>query len=133
MKRWMLTMALAATGAAYGAGNFECKVVDAVVKIPGKAKVESVANRDPKLLGAVFTVQTRTAEVKGSPVYQTEGHKVEVLRSSADEFTVLIRESAIEKDDDVSIITLDRFEGKWSFKHYGSWLGLLTSGLCREL
>lgn len=133
MKRWMLTIVLSATGAAFGAGSFECKVVDAVVKMPGKAKVEAAVNRDPKLLGEVFTVRTRTAEVKGSSVYQTEGHRVEILRFSVDEFTVLIRDSGIEQDDDVSIITLDRVEGKWSFKHYGSWLGLLTSGLCREL
>lgn len=133
MKRLMVAMTLAATGAVYGAGVFECRVLDGVVKKPGKVKVESAINRDLKLLGEVFTVRTRTAEVKGSPVYETEGHEVEILRSSADEFTVLIRDSGIEKDDDISIITLDRFDGKWSFKHYGSWLGLLTSGSCKEL
>lgn len=132
MRKLILMMALTVAASAHGAGVFECKVLDGAQKTPGKVKVEPATNHDAKVLGEVFTVRTRTAEIKGSLIYQTEGHKVEVLRSSADEFTLLIRDSGVAQDDDVSVITLDRFEGQWSFKHYSSWLGLLTSGSCKE-
>ena len=132
MRKLILTMALTVAGSAYGAGVFECKVLDGAHKTPGKVKVEAATNRDAKILGEVFTVRTRSAEVKGSLIYQTEGHKVEVLRSSADEYSLLIHDSGVAQDDDISVITLDRFDGQWSFKHYSSWLGLLTSGSCKE-
>ena len=128
----MLMMALTLAQSAYGAGVFECQVADGAQKAPGKVKVEAASNRDARILGEVFTLRTRTAEVTGSLIYQTEGHKVEVLRASADQFTLLIRDAGVARDDDVSVITLERFAGQWTFKHYSSWLGLLTSGTCKE-
>lgn len=132
MRKLILMMALTLAGSAHGAGVFECKVLDGAQKTPGKVKVQAATNHDAKILDEVFSVLTRTAQIKGSLIYQTEGHKVEVLRSSDHEFSVLIRDSGVAQDDDISVITLDRFEGQWSFKHYSSWLGLLTSGSCKE-
>ena len=133
MKKMMTALALTAAGAVHGAGLFECTVLDGVYKIPGKVKIESAKNHDARVVGEVFSVRSRTAEVKGSLLYETKGHKVEVLRSTANEYSVLIRDAGIAGDDDISVITLDRFDGKWTFKHYSSWLGLLTSGSCKEL
>jgi hypothetical protein len=124
--------ALAMAGTVHGAGVFECQVLGAANKLPGKTTVEPATNRDAKILGEVFSVRTQSAEVTGSLIYQTAGHKTEVLRSSTDQFTVLIRDSGVSKDDDLSIITLDKVGGQWTFKHYSSWLGLLTAGSCRE-
>jgi hypothetical protein len=132
MKNLIAAMGVVMAGAVHGAGVFECKVLDAANKLPGKTTVEPATNRDAKILGEVFTVKTQTAEVKGSPIYQTAGHKVEVLRSSADQFTFLIRDSGVAQDDDISVITLDRVGGQWTFKHYSTWLGLLTAGSCKE-
>ena len=132
MKKLITATALLMAGAVYGAGLFECRVLDAANKLPGKATVEPATNRDARILGEVFSVKTQTAEVKGSLIYQTAGHKMEVLRSSADQFTVLIRDSGLAQDDDISVITLDRVGGQWTFKHYSSWLGLLTAGSCKE-
>ena len=134
MKRLLMAIALVATGAANAAGVFECKVLDAVVKIPGKLKIESALNRDPKIQGEVFTVLPSFAQIRGSLLYQTQGQKVEVLHSSSDEHTLLIRIANTPGDDDVSILTVQKFESAWSFKSYNtSWHGLLTSGPCREL
>ncbi len=133
MKRLLMAITLLATGAADATGIFECKVLDAVVKIPGKLKIESALNRDPKIQGEVFTVRPQISLIKGSPLYQTQGQKVEVLRSSADEHTLMSRIANTHGDDDMSILTLQKFEGAWSFKHYNSWHGLLTSGPCKEL
>ncbi len=132
MKKQIASMILAMAGAVHGAGVFECRVLDAANKLPGKTNVEPATNRDAKILGEVFSVKTQTAEVKGSLIYQTAGHKTEVLRSSADQFTILIRDSGVAQDDDISVITLDRVGGLWTFKHYSTWLGLLTAGSCKE-
>lgn len=132
MKSLFLAIALMATGAAYGAGVLACKAVDGVVKVPGKSKIESVLNRDPRIIGGEFNVRPRFGELKGSLLYQIDDQKVEVLRSTADEFTVLIRAAGVPGDDDVSIITVEKFDGAWTFKHYSSWFGLMTSGTCKE-
>ena len=131
-KNLITAMTLILAGAVHGAGVFECKVLDAANKLPGRAKVEPATNNDAKILGEVFSVRTQTAEVKGSLIYQTAGHKVEVLRSSADQFTVLIRDSGVAQDDDISVVTLDRVGGQWTFKHYSTWLGMLTAGAGKE-
>jgi hypothetical protein len=131
-KTLITAMTLLLAGAVHGAGVFECKVLDAANKLPGRVKVEPATNNDARILGEVFSVRTKTAEIKGSPIYQTAGHKVEILRSSADQFSVLIRDAGVAEDDDISVITLDRIAGQWTFKHYSSWLGLLTAGSCRE-
>lgn len=131
-KKLILSVALTLAGAAHAAGVFECKVLDGAFKAPDKAKVERASNKDAKILGEVFTVRARLAEVTGSLIYRTEHHKVEVLRASEDQYSLLIRDAGVAGDDDVSLITLERFEGRWSFKHYSSWLGLLTSGSCQE-
>lgn len=132
MKSLFLAIALTATGTAYAAGVLACKTVDGVVKVPGKSKIESVLNRDPKIIGGEFNVRPRFAELKGSLLYQIDDQKVEVLRSTDDEFTVLIRAAGVPGNDDISIITVEKFEGAWTFKHYSSWLGLMTSGTCKE-
>jgi len=132
MKRLFVAVALTATGASYASGLIKCEVLDATIKNSGKTKIEVVTNRDSKVIGEVFSVQTRSGDIKGSLIYQTEGHKLEVLRSSPDEFSVLIRDAGVAGDDDVSVITLEKFNGAWTFKHYSSWIGLMTSGSCKE-
>lgn len=133
VRNLLLTTALALAGVAQAAGVFECKVLDGAVKAPGKVKLEKAGNQDARILGEVFTVRPAQAEVKGSLIYRTEQHKVEVLRASEDQFSLLIRDAGVAGDDDVSLITLERVAGRWSFKHYSSWLGLMTSGSCQEL
>jgi hypothetical protein len=132
-RRLLISLALMLAGAAQATGVFECKVVDGALKSPGKMKVERVDQQDTRILGEVFTVRQARAEVRGSLIYRTEQRKVEVLRRSDDQYSLLIRDAGVAGDDDISIITLDRVAGRWSFKHYSSWLGLLTSGSCREL
>lgn len=132
MKNLFISIALTAAGTSYASGLFECRVLDGVIKMPKKANIETTANGAAKVVGEVFTVQTRTGDIKGSLIYQTAGHKAEVLRSTADEFSILIRDAGVSGDDDVSVITLNKFDGIWSFKHYSSWIGLMTSGTCKE-
>lgn len=132
MRPLMVALAMTLGGAANAAGVFECKVLDGAVKAPGKTTIDKAHNQDAKILGEVFTVRPRLAEVKGSLIYRTGQHKVEVLRASEDQHSLLIRDAGIAGDDDVSIITLDRVSGRWSFKHYSSWLGLMTAGTCQE-
>ncbi len=132
MKKMIMAFTLAVVASAHAAGVFECRVTDGAQKLPGKTGVEVASNVDARILGEVFSVKTRSADVTGSLIYQTAGHKAELLRSSADQFSLLIRDSGIARDDDVSVITLDRVAGQWSFKHYSSWLGLMTTGPCKE-
>lgn len=132
MRHLIVLGGLALAGAAHAAGAFECKVLDGAVKSPDKVMVEKASNQDAKILGEVFTVRPRLAEVTGSLIYRTERHKVEVLRASEDQFSLLIRDAGVAADDDISLITLERVSGRWSFKHYSSWLGLMTSGSCQE-
>lgn len=133
MRRVLISLALMLTGAVHAAGVYECKVIDGAVKSPGRVKIERADQQDARILGEVFTVRPAQAEVRGSLIYRTEQRKVEVLRASDDQYSLLIRDAGIAGDDDISIITLDRIAGRWSFKHYSSWLGLLTSGSCREI
>lgn len=132
MRHLIVSVALTLAGAVHAAGVFECKVLGGALKAPGKTKVELASNKDAKILGEVFSVRARLAEVTGSLIYRTERHTVEVLRASEDQYSLLIRDAGVPGDDDVSLITLERFDGRWSFKHYSSWLGLLTSGSCQE-
>ena len=62
MKKQIASMILAMAGAVHAAGVFECRVLDAANKLPGKTTVEPATNRDAKILGEVFSVKAHSGE-----------------------------------------------------------------------
>ncbi len=118
----------ASIGSAANAATFECRTTDGVYRSPGSTKLAAAGQRDPKIIGTVFIVERGAARVVGSPLFQTDGKRVERIRDGEDTYELLWH----GEHKDIVSLRLTKFNGAWSFSYYSGWLGLLLSGSCRE-
>lgn len=108
--------------------SFQCRTTDGVYRPPGSAKLAPAADRDPSIIGTVFTVDRRAGSVHGSALYATAGRRVEVVRDMQDAYELLVH----NEHRDISTFHLAKFGSAWTFSYYSGWFGLLLTGACRE-
>ena len=111
------------------AGGFECIVVSGAYKSPGESGIFDAKERDPTVSGSTFTVARETGKVSGSSLFSNQGDQITIVRDTDDlinTFEVMSKNS----HNDIKLLKIDSFEGRFTFKYYFGWLGLFITGDC---